>query len=40
MAFHDLEKRPVGALVGILDDMIEVADRLVVVHAEYEADSG
>ncbi len=36
MRFHHIQERQVGSLIGILDDVIEVADGLVIVDAEDE----
>ena len=38
IALEDVEKRPVAVLVRLLEDVVEVADRLMVVQDEDEAD--
>ena len=38
VAGEHVEERPVAVLVGLLEDVVEIADRLVVVQGQDEAD--
>ena len=38
IALEDVEERPIAVLIGLLEDVVEVADGLMIVQDEDEAD--